>query len=93
MDSYQKMVVDMFGKHFAQSKMFQYVDSKDLDEVSVAFALATCKLDYADNFRIFPLHMIEEFYSVANKGCCGSFNSQIKCLSNNIYWIGCNYGH
>jgi hypothetical protein len=93
MDSYQKMACDMFGNIDKPEGVFRYVKQEDLDEVVVQFALLVSELDYADNYRIFPLHMEKEFYAVAEKGCCGNVNSQMKCLSGNIYWIGCNYGH
>ncbi len=93
MDSYQKMAYDMFGKIEKPYGFFSRVLQEDLDEVLVQFAVAVSQLEYADNFRIFPLNMEKEFYEVEAKGCCGSFNSQMKCLSGNIYWIGCNYGH
>jgi hypothetical protein len=93
MDSYQKMALDVFGNIDKPEGVFRYVKQEDLDEVVVQFALLVSELDYADNYRIFPLHMEKEFYDIAKKGCCGSVNSQMKCLSGNIYWIGCNYGH
>jgi hypothetical protein len=70
-----------------------HVKDCDLDEVRVIFAINVAHLEYADNFRIFPLNMSEEYMAKRNLGCCGSWNIQFKCLSGNIYWIGCNYGH
>lgn len=91
LDSYQKYSLDFWGSY--KNGHFQYVKKEDIEEVAIAFAVEVSHLDYADNFRIFPLHMEQQFNQIKDKGCCGSFNSQVKCLSGNIYWIGCNYGH
>lgn len=93
-DSYQKLADDVFGTYSEKvNAVFSRVKKQDLDEVRVAFAVNIIHLEYADNFRIYPLEQKEEFYEQESRGCCGSWNSQYKCLSGNIYWIGCNYGH
>jgi hypothetical protein len=96
-DSYQKFAEDMFGsiEEILQNKesIFSRVKEQDLDEIVTAFSVNVAHLDYADNFRIYPLNQRKEFKEQADSGCCGSWNSQYKCLSGNIYWIGCNYGH
>ncbi len=93
MDSYEKYAQDVFGVLNQPSGIFQHVQKQDLDEVMVNFSLLITDLEYADNFRIFPLSMEKQFLEKKNRGCCGSFNTQYKCLSGNIYWVGCNYGH
>ncbi len=93
-DSYQKFADDMFGEvNNIYTSIFSRVQPQDLDEVRVAFAVKVSHLEYADNFRIYPLAEKEAFYKQADRGCCGSWNGQTKCLSGNIYWVGCNYGH
>lgn len=93
-DSYQKFADDVFGvENNHINSVFKFVKQEDIDEVRVLFAINIAHMTCPDNFRIHPLQQKEAFYSQANKGCCGSWNSQIKCLSGNIYWIGCNYGH
>lgn len=93
MDSYQKLAYDMFGKIEKPFGIFFRVKEKDLNEVLVHFALMVCQLENSDNYRIYPLEMKKEFLEVASRGCCLVKNSQIKCESGNIYWVGCNYGH
>jgi hypothetical protein len=90
-DSYQKFANDMFDPYI--DDIFKNVKYEDYDEVKITFALAIVGLINTDNFRIYPLKEESQFYAQAEKGCCGSFNSQVKCKSGNIYWIGCNYGH
>lgn len=96
-DSYQKFAEDMFGpiEKIAQNEKsaFHRVKKQDLDEVVVAFAVKVAHLEYADNFRVYPLYQEKEFKQQADRGCCGSWDTQYKCLSGNIYWMGCNYGH
>lgn len=90
MDSYQKYARDVFG---GSNWHFRRVSEKDMDEVKVAFALMITGLDRCDNFRIYPLWQKKEYFEQQQQGCCGNIDSQIKCKSGNIYWIGCNYGH
>lgn len=93
-DAYQKLADDVFGQYNPEVKsIFSRVSPQDLDEVRVVLAVNTIHLHCVDNERIYPLKEKEAFYQQADKGCCGSWNSQIKCLSGTIYWIGCNYGH
>lgn len=92
-DAYLKYVNDFFGPQWAQSALFENVHHKDKEEVAVAFAVAVSHLYRADNYRIFPVAKTKEYWEQARKGCCGAFDSQVKCRSNRIYWIGCNYGH
>lgn len=96
-DSYQKFAEDMFGTIEEISKndnsIFHRVNKQDLDEIVVAFSVNVAHLEYADNFRIYPAHQEKEYMKQKNKGCCGSWNTQYKCLSGNIYFLGCNYGH
>lgn len=93
MDSYQKMARDMFGEINHPFGIFKHVKMEDLDEVVVQFAVMVSGLEYSDNYRIFPLHMEKDFFEVSERGCCGSVDSQVKCRSGNIYWVGCNFGH
>ncbi len=93
MDSYQKYANDVLGDIEKPIGIFKYVKAEDLDEVWVRFSVLVSHLLYADNYRIFPLHMEKQFKEIAVKGCCGSVNTQYKCLSGNVYWVGCNYGH
>ena len=92
MDSYTKFADDFFGPAGASS-LFENVEIGDLDEVRVTFALAAEGLEYADNFRVFSINNKKEYYAQASKGCCGSFDSSIRCKSGNVYLIGCNFGH
>lgn len=90
MDSYQRYTKDVLQGYELH---FHRVQSQDLDEVKVSFALMIVGLEYADNFRIYPLWMKNDYLDQKDRGCCGSVDSQVKCKSGNIYWIGCNYGH
>lgn len=94
LDSYQKFANDVFrfNKEGVNS-IFSQVKEEDLDEVRVIFAVNIIGYEHADNLRVYPVAQKEAFYRQADKGCCGSWNSQIKCISGNIYWVGCNYGH
>lgn len=92
-DSYQKFADDMWGQASQNHKLFAQVKVEDLDEVRCMFAVQVAHLQYADNFRIYALEQSKRFYEQASKGCCGSWDSQYKCLSGNIYWVGCNFGH
>lgn len=96
-DSFQKLAEDMWGPidKIMQAKdgLFHRVRKQDLEEIVIAFAVNVAQLEYADNFRIYPLHQAREYKAQANRGCCGSWDTQYKCLSGNIYWRGCNYGH
>ena len=90
-DSYQKYANDFFGGYI--SPFLKYVEQEDLDEIKVAFSVNVSHLDCADNFRVFSLGMTKEYEEKKGKGCCGFWDTQCKCLSGRIYWIGCNYGH
>lgn len=96
-DSFQKLAEDMWGPidSIMQAKdgLFHRVRKQDLEEIVVAFSVNVAQLEYADNFRIYPLHQKKEYIAQANRGCCGFWDTQYKCLSGNIYWMGCNYGH
>lgn len=92
-DSYQKFADSAFGPYSNSDKLFAQVKTEDLDEVRCMFAVQIAHLEYADNFRIYSLAQTKQFYEHAAKGCCGSWDSQYKCLSGNIYWVGCNFGH
>ena len=91
MDSYQKAFRTTFGS--IEIKILENVRYKDKEEVGIALMLAQAGCDYVDNYRVFPLHRKEEHFTVRDKGCCGSYDSQVKCKSGSIYWIGFNYGH
>ena len=90
MDSYDKYIKDFFKGYY---DILVFVKDEDKDEVACEFAINVSHLEYADNFRVFPLNKTKEYYNIKNKGCCGFFDIQVKCKSGNIYWIGCNYGH
>lgn len=90
MDSYTKFADDFFKMC---NNVLQYVKQEDVEEVKVAFAVNVAGLQYADNFRIFPYSMLNDYKKVKEKGCCGFFDSSVKCVSGNIYLIGCNFGH
>lgn len=97
LDSYQKFADSAFG---TDTDWFtsRGVHPQDVDEVRVAFALCIYEggLDYADNFRVARVgdkQGTAAYHERKRQGCCGYFDSQVKCLSGRIYWIGCNYGH
>lgn len=69
------------------------VHHADVEQVRVMFAVHVSHLDCADNFRVYPLREGKAFFAQAARGCCGEWNSQIRCDSGRIYWVGCNYGH
>lgn len=91
MDSYQKFAMDELGPK--ESGLFQHVKKEDLDEVWVRFALAVNGVMYADNFRVFPLDMRKKYDELRRRGCCGFWDTEYKCVSGNVYLMGCNYGH
>lgn len=96
-DSYEKYAHSFWStllySEIATSPLLQFVKDKDKLEVAVAFSIYASHLEYADNFRIRPIIQTKEFWDIEKKGCCGSWNSQVKTKAGNIYWIGCNYGH
>lgn len=75
------------------SRLLQHVNPKDRMEIAIAFSIEVSHLEYADNFRIFPMSMTKEYWAAEQRGCCGSWNSQVKTKSGRLYWLGCNYGH
>lgn len=91
MDSYQKALQTMYGS--VDAYVLRNVRYKDKEEVGIALMMSEAGCEHVDNYRVFPLHRKEEHFAVRNRGCCGSFDSQVKCRSGNIYWIGFNYGH
>lgn len=91
MDSFDKYARDFYAG--GGGGAFGRVHPEDLEQVKVAFAIQVSHLAGADNFRIYPLRDRDAFYAQAARGCCGEWNSQIKCRSGRIYWVGCNYGH
>ena len=91
MDSFEKFASDVlagYGEH-----VLERVHAGDKDEVRVALAVNVAHLDCVDNIRVYPLRQKAEFFEQAARGCCGEWNSQVKCCSGRIYWVGCNYGH
>lgn len=92
MDSYDKYIRDFLNIYCCEH-LFDCVHKEDKDEVMQAFVVEITHRPCANNFRVYPLSRAVEYYRHANRGCCGSFNSQVKCKSGRIYWIGCNYGH
>lgn len=92
MDSYDKYIKDFLDR-YGCDHLFDCVHRRDRAEVICAFAIEITHSPRADNFRVYPLNRTREYYKQANKGCCGRFDSQVKCKSGRIYWIGCNYGH
>lgn len=99
MDSYEKMVVNYWGLDTpdlvktVSEGLLSRVFVEDKAEVLTKFTIGLLSLDNPYNFRIFPHDQREEFYEVADKGCCGSWNETMKCSSGNMYRLGCNYGH
>ena len=91
MDSYQKALQTVFGS--LDSYILRNVPCRDREEVGIALMLAWQGCEYVDNCRVFPIRQTKEHFAVRDKGCCGSFDSQVKCQSGNVYWIGFNYGH
>lgn len=73
--------------------LLKFVKNEDKAELLTELAVQAGHEEYVDNHRIFPHDMREEFYAIANKGCCGSSNTPHKCKSGNLYRIGFNYGH
>ena len=94
MDSYQKYV-ESYSDHCygLVANVFDKVKAIDLDEVKAHFIVNVSKLEFADNFRVYPLSQEKEYTEQQNKGCCGFWDVQFKCKSGNIYLLGCNYGH
>jgi hypothetical protein len=94
-DSYEKFADSALGEYrrMDSDSLFDRVKAQDVSEVRVSFALMITDLEYNDNWRVEPISRTKEFWEIANSGCCGSANTQVKCQSGNIYWIGCNYGH
>ena len=89
-DSYTKFANDMLS---GCDHVFRHVRQEDLDEVKVAFALMVSDLEYANNYRAFPDTMWDEYELIKRKGCCGSWNTSVRCASGKNYLIGCNFGH
>lgn len=94
-DSYQKFADDTLAYYlfYGNACMFSIVNVEDIDEVRVNFALMISHLEYCDNFHVYPSRMSKQFFKEAQTGCCGRCNLNVKCVSGNSYWIGCNYGH
>lgn len=90
MDSFDRYAEDFFA---GVKPVLDRVHPDDLNQVMVDFAIHVSRLDNADNFRIYPRRAGGDFYAQASRGCCGSWDSQIRCQSGRIYWVGCNYGH
>lgn len=93
MDSYQKYVQSYSDRTARTDHVFGRVTAIDLDEVKTHFIVNVSKLDFADNFRVYPISQQKEYNDQKNKGCCGFWDVQFKCKSGNIYLLGCNYGH
>jgi len=95
MDSYDKYASD-FIKCYEYFDIFSEVKEEDLLEVAFAFgsALGT-NTDCEDNFRVFPNTKSgkKKYNEVKKQGCCGFFDSMIRCSSGNVYLYGFNYGH
>lgn len=91
MDSFEKYAEDVFAGY--GDHLFSCVRESDLSEVKVDVAIYISFLDRVDNLRVYPLNQKSDFYAQAERGCCGSWNSQVKCRSGRFYWVGCNYGH
>lgn len=91
MDSYEKFACDMLGS--LNPSFLGNVLEKDRAEVAVQFALVTSGLMYADNYRVYPMHMRKEYDAIRRRGCCGFMDSVATCVSGNRYLIGCNFGH
>lgn len=96
MDSFEKMAVSMFGG----SKLFGYLNKAypdDALEIMVELARATVQdnKEFVDNYRVNPDTPEGEknHRKMQRKGCCGYFDTAIKCTSGNKYLIGFNYGH
>ena len=90
-DSYVKYANDFLAG--VSDRVFASVRPDDLCEVQVEFAVVVSHLEYADNFRIARVSEKRAFFEKAARGCCGAWNTQIKCSSGHVYWVGCNYGH
>ena len=73
--------------------LLEFVENEDKAELLTELAVQAGHEEYVDNHRILPHDMREEFYAIADKGCCGSSNNPHKCKSGNLYRIGFNYGH
>lgn len=90
MDSFQKYAESVFGSN---TELFKHVEQGDLDEVLVSFSLLVSDLQYSDNYRVFPWSMKKEYYAKSAGGCCGSWDTSLRCKSGNVYLMGCNFGH
>ena len=91
LDSFEKYASDFFALY--GSGTLRNVHPDDAAQVKVAFSIQVSHLDNPDNFRIYPIREREAFYAQAARGCCGEWNSQVRCSSGRTYWVGCNYGH
>lgn len=59
-------------------------------------AIETRDLEYADNFRFAPEddpEGLNQFETISDNGCCGSFLMKFTDSEGRVWLIGCNYGH
>lgn len=96
-DSYEKFARSFWQRNLGctieDSSLMSLVRKKDKLEVAIAFSVEVSHLENPDNFRIKPVANAKDFWEQERRGCCGSWNSQVKTSSGQLYWIGCNYGH
>jgi len=93
-DSYEKYAIDKIG-YLLDDEMMQAIPMEDRLEILVALSIAMLDTEYEDNFRIFPntYNGHKQYTKIKNEGCCGFFDSQMRCKSGKSYLYGFNYGH
>ena len=99
MDSFEKIAYTYFQleslEHAKKLRegLLKFIKTDDISELLVEFVKEAVECEFVDNLRFYPHDMREEFYKVADSGCCGSANFSVKCKSGNLYRVGFNYGH
>lgn len=52
--------------------------------------------DCIDNLRIAAIDdilQVEAYEHARDRGCCGSYDGEVKAPDGKMYMVGCNYGH
>ncbi len=89
MDSYQQFAMDFWKNK--NLNVFKTVAEDDVDDVMINFAVAVSGFNNTRNFRVFPVEQKEEFDEARAIAKGRVWDSQIKCKSGQIYWVGCHH--
>ena len=71
-------------------------DEHDIRQIVSALVDMSINLEFADTFRVADVTSLEEvtkYMNVRATGCCGFEERVVRGYENNLYLVGCNYGH